>query len=416
MPPDAARVCLSATATAERADTSQPSHAMRTPSSTVPENAVATKLERVLGAYDRGIAGPTIVVAAVIHGNEPAGVVAFRNVLARLEDNGAKLHGRFVGLSGNLAAYELGQRFVEEDFNRIWSLERVARVRAPDFSARTVEESQQAELLEALARELARAAGPVVFLDLHTSSAPGEPFVCIGDTIRNRRFAQRFPVPVILGLEEQVDGALLEYMNNLGHITVGVEAGQHDRQQSIVYHEAFLTLALVNAGCLSQSAASGFQPHFDALHEAAGNLPSVLEVRHRHAIMAHDGFCMGPGYANFATVSAGELVASDDKGEIRIAQKARLLLPLYQGLGDDGFFLMRKVRPFWLELSAWMRTLRLDRLASLLPGVHRDPDQIETLIVDRRVARWLVVEMFHLLGFRKERASGDVLRFSRRRE
>ncbi len=389
---------------------------MTTPSSTAPENTVASKLERVLGAYDRGLAGPTVVVAAVIHGNEPAGVVAFRNVLARLEDDGAELQGRFVGLAGNLAAYELGQRFVEEDFNRVWSLQRVARLRAPDFSARTVEESQQAELLEALERELARAVGPVVFLDLHTSSAPGEPFVCIGDTLRNRSFAKRFPVPVILGLEEQVDGALLEYMNNLGHITVGVEAGQHDRQQSIVYHEAFLTLALVNAGCLPQSAVADFQRHFNALHEATGNLPPVLEVRHRHAITVDDGFRMGPGFANFATVSAGELVASDDKGEIRTTEKARLLLPLYQGLGDDGFFLMREMRPFWLELSAWLRTLRLDRLAALLPGVRRDPEEIETLIVDRRVARRLIVEVFHLLGFRKERARGDVLRFSRRRE
>jgi predicted deacylase len=389
---------------------------MTTPPSTSTTKAIATKLERVLGTYDRGIAGPTVLVAAVIHGNEPAGVVAFRNVLDCLEKDAIELRGRVVGLAGNLAAYELGQRFVEEDLNRAWSRERVARLKAPGFKARTVDESQQAELLTALERELEGASGPVFFLDLHTSSATGGPFVCIGDTIRNRRFAEGFPVPTILGLEEQVDGALLEYVNNLGHITVGIEAGQHDQQQSVAYHEAFLALALVRSGCVPRSAASEAQRHFEALREAAGKLPAVLEVHHRHVIVRGDGFRMRPGYTNFASLSADELVANDDNGEIRTAAKSRILLPLYQGLGNDGFFLVREVRAFWLELSAWLRYLRFDRIAGLLPGVRRDSAKSGTLVVDRRVARWLSVELFHLLGFRKERARGDMLHFSRRVE
>ncbi|HJO04755.1 MAG TPA: succinylglutamate desuccinylase/aspartoacylase family protein [Acidobacteriota bacterium] len=412
MPPHAAMVCLGSS-TALRPRTP---HEMTTSSSMALENTGTGKLERFLGAYDRGIAGPTVVIAAVVHGNEPAGVVAFQNVLARLQADNVSLRGRFVGLAGNLAAYERGQRFVEEDFNRIWSEARVARLRAAGWRARTVDESQQRELLAALEAELGRAVGPVFFLDLHTSSAPGQPFVCIGDTIRNRRFAEGFPVPVILGLEEQVDGALLEYVNNLGHVTVGVEAGQHDQQQSIAYHEAFLTLALINAGCLARTAATDFGRHFKVLREAAGSLPPVLEVRHRHAIAVGDGFRMHRGYANFTTVSADEVVACDDTGEIRLGAEARMLLPLYQGLGNDGFFLVREVRPIWLRLSAWLRYLRLDRIAPLLPGVRRDPDHVETLIVNRRVARWLTVEIFHLFGFRKERAGGEVLHFSRRRE
>ncbi len=389
---------------------------MTTPSTTASRIPARSKLERLLGAYDRDVDGPTVVIAAVIHGNEPAGVVAFRNLLARLNADRVDLRGRVVGLAGNLAAYELEQRFVEEDFNRIWSADRVAQIRAPGFTPRTVEAAQQVELLAVLEGELARARGPVFFLDLHTSSAAGEPFVCIGDTIRNRRYAQGFPVPAILGLEEQIDGALLEYVNNLGHVTVGVEAGQHDRPQSVAHHEAFLTLALVNAGCLERSQAPDADRHFALLRDASGDLPPVLEVRHRHPIVASDGFRMSPGYNNFASVRASELVASDSNGEIRASETARMLLPLYQGLGNDGFFLVREVHPFWLRLSAWMRAIRLDRLAHLLPGVRRAPEDAATLIVDRRVARWLTVEVFHLLGFRKERADGALLRFSRRRE
>ena len=56
---------------------------------------------------------------------------------------------------------------------------------------------------------------------------PRVPFVTVGDTLRNRRFAMNFPATIILGLEEQIDGTLLEYLNSLGAVTMGFEAGQH---------------------------------------------------------------------------------------------------------------------------------------------------------------------------------------------
>mgnify|MGYP001274306471 CR=1 FL=1 len=49
-----------------------------------------------------------------------------------------------------------------------------------------------------------------------------------------------------------------------------------------------------------------------------------------------------------------------------------------------------------------------------LPGVaRRDTD---TVVVDPRIARWLVVEIFHLLGFRRQRPEGRMQVFARRRE
>jgi hypothetical protein len=91
------------------------------------------------------------------------------------------------------------------------------------------------------------------------------------------------------------------------------------------------------------------------------------------------------------------------------------MLPLYQALGDDGFFLARTVRPFWLRIASGLRSARLDAVVHLLPGVRRDPGDPDTLLVDPRVARWFVTEVFHLLGFRRERRRGDRLAFTRRR-
>lgn len=372
--------------------------------------------DRHLGTYDRGVEGPTIVVVAGLHGNEPSGVVAFQRVIERLEEHDAPLRGRLVGLAGNLPALDRGERFLDEDLNRIWQPSRIERYAAMPSHERSVEAGQQVELLEQLDRELALAPGIVHFLDLHTSSADGKPFVCIGDTLRNRDFATRFPVPVILGLEEQVDGALLEYINNRGHITVGVEAGQHDDPASIDFHEAFLSLALVSAGCMLIDELPRYEEMRARLCAAGAMLPRVLEVRYRHPVGPADHFRMRPGYENFHRIRAGETVAEDKRGDVHAPETGRILLPLYQGQGDDGYFLVREFARSWLAVSALLRHLHLGRLAPWFPGVHVHADDANTLVVDRRVARWFAIQIFHLLGYRKKRDDGDHLLFSRRVE
>lgn len=353
---------------------------------------------------------------AGIHGNEPSGLHAFERVLAWLQATRPDFRGRLIGLAGNLGALRLHRRFVDEDLNRIWTPERIAALRQPGWVPAGAEQQQQAEILQALEEVFAQAGGAVTFMDLHTSSARGEPFVCIGDTLRNRAFADAFPVPVILGLEEQIDGALLEYVNNLGHVTVGVEAGQHDHPESADRHEAFIFLALARLGCVRLEELPQLAEMRRRLLESGAGLPHVLEVRYRHAIDSTDGFVMRPGYANFQEVARGEKLAHDARGEVVARESGRVLLPLYQGLGSDGFFLVREVHRVWLAISAWLRNLGVDRLAARLPGVRPQPGQPDCVMVDPRVARWFAVELFHLLGYRKERPQGDLLCFSRRRE
>ena len=43
-------------------------------------------------------------------------------------------------------------------------------------------------------------------------------------------------------------------------------------------------------------------------------------------------------------------------------------MPLYQPQGDDGFFVMREFRPFWLRVSSLLRRARADLLFRLLPA------------------------------------------------
>ena len=377
-------------------------------------NASTTPTERVVARYDAGRPGPTVLVVAAIHGNEPGGLEASRRVAERLERERLPLRGRFLALAGNLGALAQGRRFVDRDLNRLFSPADIARAEARD-EPQAHEERELRELLQHLRRELADAERVVVF-DLHSSSAEGEPFCFISDTLAARRVVRRIPVPVILGVEEVIGGALLEWIQERGHVGVAIEGGRHLDPRTVDRHESALWLGLVGAGALDEEYVPDASQHRQQLVEATAGLPRVVEIVHRHALGHDDGFAMEPGFENFEPIAANTLLARDRRGEVRAPRDGRILLPLYQGQGDDGFFVGADVRPFWLRLSRAMRRLGLPRLLPLLPGVERADGRRCTLTVDRRIARLYPAELLHLCGFRRLPDEAGRLVFRRRPE
>jgi succinylglutamate desuccinylase len=366
----------------------------------------------LVGVHDLGRPGPLFVFVGGMHGNEPAGVHALRRVLAELEREQLALNGRLVCFAGHLSALRLGERYLDRDLNRIWGREDLA---AGD-QASVHETVLRKNLLQQIEAEIVGASEPVVFLDLHSTSAGGSPFSIIGDTRQNRRIAFALPVPVILGLEENVDGALLGYFGERGHVAVGFEGGQHEGPETVDNHVAAIWLTLITAGGLDAGSTPQGRPAFERLRAAGRGLPGVVELRYRHHVEARDEFVMRAGFANFDPVRKGEDLAQDARGAVHCAEDGLILLPLYQGQGQDGFFIGREVRRFWLRVSSLLRALRLDRIVHWLPGIRRLPGARDTLVVDSQVARWWVIEIFHLLGFRRRRPVQGKLRFSRRVE
>jgi succinylglutamate desuccinylase len=368
-----------------------------------------------LGRYGEQAAAPLVICIGGMHGNEPAGVFAAQRVLGELNARNPPFRGGLIALAGNRAALARGCRFMAEDFNRMWLPERVTALRsAAAQSALNPEEAQCRELSEAIEAALAQHRGPVVFLDLHTTSADGVPFAIVSDTLVNRALAMSLAAPVILGLEEQLDGTVLNYVNDRGLAAVGFEGGQNEAPSSVEHNEAALWAILVAAGCLREGAVARAASVRSALQQRSAGIPAILEVRYRHAITPTDQFVMEPGFVNFQLVKRGQLLARDRNGEILARENGRILLPLYQSQGSDGFFLVREISPRWLRLSASVRRMRLERLLHLLPGIERDPQRPETLIVDSRVARWLAVDFLHLFGFRRRRSEGGKIVVSRR--
>ena len=361
----------------------------------------------VIGRFEGDPNGPTLIAFGSIHGNEAAGALALERVAKRIEENNVRLGGRIYLLAGNTRALLRSVRFIDTDLNRHWTVANVEKnSEAPGSLA---EDTEQAELLAMINEVLATAHDEIYALDLHSTSAEGSPFATVGDTLRNRAFAQKFPITVLLGIEEQLEGTLLEYLNNLGVITLGFEGGQHFAESTVETHEALTWAALYNSGIVGKS-----DERWNAILRRATGRSRIVEVRYRHAITRADDFKMDPGYNNFDPVRRGQVLAGDVNGVVRSPEAGMILMPLYQKLGEDGFFVGREVAPFWLWLSGVLRRMKLQAVMPILPGVKRTADP-DTLEINTRVARFFPLQIFHLLGFRRLRWSTDRLVVSRRK-
>lgn len=305
---------------------------------------------RTLGVHRGERPGPLLVCVAGVHGNEPAGVAALRRVLAELAEPGTPAaRGRFVALAGNIGALEKSVRYLDRDLNRQWTGTKADSLRGGsaghDRASLGPEGHEQRSLLRALERELEEdRRGPAYLVDLHTTSGRSSPFGIVGRRERCRRFARKFPMPRVRGLERYLPGMLSEWACRRGFASLTAEAGQHDEPSSVDRHRAVVWTALAAAGLVGPEAAPALEAR-RLLAEASETLPRRLDVRYRHAIVPGDGFRMKPGRRNFEPVRRGDVLAESREGEIAAPESGFLFLPLYQELGSDGFFLVREADP-----------------------------------------------------------------------
>lgn len=358
--------------------------------------------------------GPRLLVVGGLHGNEPAGVVAAERVIERLRELAPTMTGELVAVRGNRRAACEGQRFLSEDLNRIWTVPRAEKVRRGEIDDSIPEEVEMAELLELLDDVLGDDR-PTVLLDCHTASAKSVPFVLIGDEPRNWGLAGAIPLPTVLGLEECIDGSLLEFLGHRGQMTLGVEGGQHDDPAAADHIESVIWLALVASGCCPADQLPELDERRRRLEAAAGDLPRYLEVSYRHPVAPDDEFVMRPGYVNFQRVAAGEVLARWRGGELHAPAEALILLPLYQGRGNDGFFLAREMTPFWMKVCGLARRTGLGSLLRWLPGARFQTDELgESYLIGPKLARWFPRSVLRLFGYRKVREREGQLLIGRR--
>ena len=362
------------------------------------------EVDRIIGHIGGEQPGPTLIFIGGMHGNEASGIFALHKVLAELTNKKTTVKGNIYAISGNLLALAKGERFQTQDLNRMWTKENMDLLVKGKLKIDSKEAAELAELYSLIRGILANEIGPFYFMDLHTTSSETIPFVLVNDSLVNRKFTEQYPVPMILGIEEYLEGPLLSYINELGYVAFGYEAGQHDDLASIENHIAFVYLTLKFAGSLTEEDINYYH-YYEQLAKTSVDSRFVYEIAYGFRIKEGDSFTMKPGFVNFQHVKKGQEMAIKNDIPVIASYTGRIFMPRYQNVGEDGFFEIRKVAPFMLRLSAVLRKIYFENLLVLLPGVRWESDKHDALMVDRKIARFFAKQFFHLLGYRSRRVN-----------
>ena len=223
------------------------------------------------------------------------------------------------------------------------TLDEIEQLRRQPEVSRLHEESECLELIDLLEEEISNH-GPqlVLLLDLHTTTATGGVFSIAADDEISLGLAKSLHVPVILGIASGLKGTTIDYFNRPDKNTYCVvfEAGQHDDPDSVLRTVS----AIIN--CM-RSLASVDPAHVDHRHDEilidlAEGLPKVTRLIHHHKIHPGENFIMNPGFQNFDQVEEGQVIAQNDGKPVASPVRGLILMPKYQPLGDDGFFIVKE--------------------------------------------------------------------------
>ncbi len=198
--------------------------------------------------------GPEVLVTALVHGNEYSGAIVMGELLA---SGWQPANGRVTFAFCNVAAFDRfdvttpdASRYVDEDFNRVWSTARLASSDANTELAR----ARQLQPLVARATHL---------LDLHSMHEASTPLWVTGTLQRNIDFAQALQTrcQVIIDSGHQ-DGVRMrdhgDFSNPAGQrIALLLEAGQHWQASSVSIARDALMRFLVQAGSIARAGVPG---------------------------------------------------------------------------------------------------------------------------------------------------------------
>jgi len=313
--------------------------------------------KRIIGRYSGEQDGPLVLGIGAVHGNEHAGVKALEEVFKMLQAEqesipGFVFRGSIYGLTGNMAAYKTGARFISKDLNRIWQPENVDKLLSADPDELQDEEQELVELLLVIRQIITEGQfRHIIIIDLHTTSADGGIFsIPLEDDADSIRLAEALHAPVVMGLLKGLNGTLMHYASGNHFVYNGLpetagcvafEAGQHDDPLSVSRCISAVISTLRAVGCVRPEDVD--HKHDDILLDYASGLPKRTRITHVHHIGPEEHFSMRPGYLNFQPVQKGEQLAFSVNGPVLAPSSGLILMPLYQPKGTDGFFIVEPV-------------------------------------------------------------------------
>ena len=254
--------------------------------------------------------GPHVLVAALTHGNEICGAIA----LDRLFGAGVRpRRGKLTLAFNNVAAYRefdprypIASRYVDEDFNRLWS---PATLDGPRRSA---------EL------ERARALRPIVdaadfLLDLHSMQYATAPLMLAGLLERSRALARRVGIPELIMCDAgHAAGPRMRDYGGFGEsgspkTALLIECGQHwEKRAAEVAIDVMLRFLVAVGSVEPDDVAALGGPDF-----AAQPRQRVIEVTEAVTITGNHFDFAGDFRGLEVLAEKGSLIGRDDGREVR---------------------------------------------------------------------------------------------------
>jgi predicted deacylase len=273
-------------------------------------------------SFEASRPGPHVLVTALVHGNEICGAIALDLLL---REGIRPLRGRLSFVFANIAAYERfdaeapsASRYVDEDFNRIWS---PSRLDGADVNAELIRARELRPLIESTD----------LLLDLHSLQQGDAPLILCGPLDKGRALARRVGYPVIVIADAgHAAGTRMRDYGGFGDpasakAALLVECGQHwARGTDRVAVETTIRF-LVACGSIEAALAARF---------CADEQPpaqQIIEVT--QAVTVHD-----PGFAFTADYRGLEVIA--EAGTVIAREGGRTIATPY----DDCLLIMPSLR------------------------------------------------------------------------
>jgi predicted deacylase len=280
-----------------------------TPPDIEPYRAGNTGIDYVT-SFVAGEPGPHVVVTALTHGNEICGAIALDRVLrAQIRPRRGKLTLAFDNVAAYRefdARYPIASRYVDEDFNRLWSPATL------DGPRRSVE------------LERARALRPIIedadfLLDLHSMQYATAPLMLAGLLPRSRELARRVGIPELIMCDEgHAAGPRMRDYGGFGDpasekTALLIECGQHWERRSAEVASDVTLRFLIALGCVGEADVAALGgPDF-----AAHPRQRVIEVTEAVTI-AGERFDFTADFRGLEVLpEKGTLIGRDDGKEVR---------------------------------------------------------------------------------------------------
>jgi len=300
---------------------------------------------RVIKEIEGNSNGPAIAFCAGLHGNEPSGVLALKNVFTYIKKHEVPVNGNLIAFIGNRNALHKKSRYAEEDLNRMWTPENIKKLHSRGFSKNELnpEAVEMIEIDHLLHDFISRLNGQDrFFIDLHTTSSPSIPFAAVDKQPLSYNLALQLPIPFVSNLDEFLQGTLMYYLDHIKFRAIVFEAGMHDDPASINKHEAMIWLILGLSRAIAIEDIPNYDGCFTLLQGLSDHPHKVFKILYRHHIADNTKFSMQPGFINFQHVEKGTTLAMDDGKPVVAPMAGNIFMPLYQNQGADGFFIIER--------------------------------------------------------------------------